>query len=778
MPHASTSLADLLPAVRYADPHRLAALLEDRRLPLGWWHATALMEVERVTGAEALSRLVARSLRALWPHAELGDVIPVLRLLDGPGVTGPGRTVAQVAGGTTGPSGAADGDGDEALARLFARVLDRLHGRGTVAEGTGEGVAESAAESDPWTAAVAVIAAWLPEDAPAEVRAALAVLQGPSAAPRRAAPAIAGADDGSGAPEEERDREREGEREPGPEPAAEPAEPDPRPAVEVSGLPEPVTPALMEAPLAAFDGLTAAWDERTVVIAGQRIFTGRPETLGALGERFSVSRERIRQQERGIAQIVHRWLAGSADGGGAGRAFAGHLAAVAERLGSVATVGEAHALHPDHTALVGTLGVPLGDVVARLLPDRTVDSGWIVRGDPAELRSAMREELLAACGETPLGWEEAVALGARFGVRGEVLGDWAAEIGRFRVMEGRLVHWGRSVNDRAAAVLALHGAPLPMEAIHEKLADGTAFSSVRSQIWIDERFIRLGRNLYGLRRWGGEEYLGIREMIVREIERAGGEAEINTIISTLTTRFDVSAASVRTNVNAPGFARSRRGWLCLAEQTDSGSDAPYVPRNDVAGTRRCFVGTDGRWWYRLEVNAEHLRGSGTPVPAGWAAHLGGSPLCEPLAFTHDAGETTLQWRTQPLLGSIRPLLERIGAEAGDHAFFNVTDGRLSALRLVAPEPETRPEAFAARLTGWTPDVTPAEAVAVIGRRIGMAPGYDAASLLERLAERGDQDIAELLDRAFAGAVPVSLPPSGLVEPAGGGGPRAHEEARS
>ncbi|MEU9498480.1 hypothetical protein [Streptomyces sp. NPDC048196] len=43
-PYASTSLADLLPALRYADPHLLAGRLEDVRLPLGWWHATPLME--------------------------------------------------------------------------------------------------------------------------------------------------------------------------------------------------------------------------------------------------------------------------------------------------------------------------------------------------------------------------------------------------------------------------------------------------------------------------------------------------------------------------------------------------------------------------------------------------------------------------------------------------------------------------------------------------------------------------------------------------------------
>ncbi|RLV09830.1 hypothetical protein CTZ27_00745 [Streptomyces griseocarneus] len=744
VPYASTSLADLLPGLRYADPQLLAARLEDVRLPLGWWHATPLMAVEQVIGSEALSHLVAQTLRAVWPHAELGDVIPVLRLLDEETAATAGQTVA----GAARQAGPTVADGDEALGGLFGEILDRLHQRGIRRE-TGSGVQE----------AVEVIAAWLPEEAPAEVRAALDLLQGLAQA-SGAAPRENRAGAGRGEPVAAPQADAEGEASiagPVAEDGDEGRHPDQYgTAGDVEVLADGAEPpaALMDGPLAAFSRFVGTWDERDTVIAGQRMFAARPEKLSVLGERFSVSRERVRQVERIILGAIRQWLAGHGDEGVAGRAFAGHLAAVADRFGAVCTLGEVHVLHPDHTCVVEALGVPLGDVVARLLPGRTVDGKWIIQGDAAALRSVMQEELLAACGDAPLDRDEAAELGARFGVRAEVLGAWAAEVGRFREIEGKLVHWGRSVNDRAVAVLALHGAPLPMEDIHERLADGTAINSMRNQIWVDERFIRLDRNLYGLRQWGGEEYLGIREMIGREIECAGGEVEINTLVEALTTRFDVSAASVRTNLAAPVFARSRRGWVCLADQNGSDPAAPYVPRNDVAGTRRCFLGADGRWWYRLEVNAEHLRGSGTPVPAGWAAHIGGAPLREPITFRHDAGETTLQWRNQSVLGSVRPLLEHIGSGIGDHVFFNVTDGRMAALRLPAPQPGTGVETRAARLTGWTAAVNPREAVEVIARRIGMDPGVGSAALLERLGERGDRDIAELVEQALTGGAPA------------------------
>ncbi|MFJ3965114.1 hypothetical protein [Streptomyces sp. NPDC090036] len=733
-PYASTSLADLLPAVRYADPHLLAARLEDVRLPLGWWHATPLMEIERVIGAEALPHQVAQALRSLWPHVELGDVIPVLRLLDTPGVE-PGKTVAQVAR----EAGPGVVDGDRALASAFGSILDRLHRRGVPREEN---------EGARVRGAVATIARWLPADAPAEVREALAVLQGLEE----------DAEDGSSlvpVPESVEDEAGEQPRSvelPAPREVFE--DHDPAAVVEEPhvGDDAPVpqsAPGMMAEPLAALTRLVGGWDERALVIAGQRMFTDEPVKLQDLGERFSVSRERVRQLERAVADSLTQWMVADEDG----RAFAGHLAAVAERLGTVGQVAEVHALHPDHARPVEAMGVPLGDIVARLLPGGTLVGSWIVQGDAAALRAVMHEDLLAACGDTPLAWDEAVALGLRYGVRGEVLADWAADLGRFQVRDGRLLYWGRSLNDRAAAVLALHGKPMSMEDIHAQLADGTAINSMRNQIWTDERFLRLDRNLYGLRAWGGEEYLGIREMIAREIANAGGEAEVNAIAEAISSRFDVSAASVRTNLAGPGFARTRRGWVRVADQA-SEQDAPYVPRNDVAGTRRCFVGADGRWWYRAEMTADHLRGSGFPVPAGWAAHVGAAPQREPVQLRHEAGETSLTWRAQPTFGSVKPLLEHLGATAGDQVFFNVTDGHLNALRLPAPPDGLSPETGAARLTGWTAAVTPAEAAEVIARRIGMDPGQEGPALLERLAERGDKDIAELLERALSGAVPA------------------------
>ncbi|MFC7647825.1 hypothetical protein ACFQX6_50545 [Streptosporangium lutulentum] len=210
---------------------------------------------------------------------------------------------------------------------------------------------------------------------------------------------------------------------------------------------------------------------------------------------------------------------------------------------------------------------------------------------------------------------------SQLGIREDVAERWLIAVPQLRVLEDHVVPWPRSVNDKAQAVLAVAGNPLTPEEIQERIGEDYSLVGIRNQLTADDRFLRVDRNKYGLSRWGGEQYLGIREMIVREIERSSGEASVNTIVTNLTARYDVSESSVRAYAGGPGFERTQRGWIRVA----GAEQADYHPRRDVSSTRRCFRSRDGRWWHRVDVNAEHLRGSGSPLPTGFAAHLGMAP---------------------------------------------------------------------------------------------------------------------------------------------------------
>ncbi|GAA3424856.1 sigma factor-like helix-turn-helix DNA-binding protein [Streptosporangium sandarakinum] len=510
---------------------------------------------------------------------------------------------------------------------------------------------------------------------------------------------------------------------------------------------EPVTPESVAArtrparpdrPLPELiDEVFADLDERQRAIARDRLYASQRATLDDLAQRFSVTRERIRQIERDLRDHVEAWLAGE----GAAPLVA-HVSWLRGRLGSAVPADDLAAAVPWHRTDLATLGIPAWRFVRTLLTGYDQVDGWLVAGGADELREKTRQ--LFADGPRPL--EEAVTLVSQLGIREDVAERWLVSVPQLRVFENHVVPWPRSVNDKAEAVLAVSGSALTPEEIQERIGEDYSLVGIRNQLTADDRFLRLDRNKYGLTRWGGDQYLGIREMIVREIERAGGEESVNTIVANLTSRYDVSESSVRAYAGGPGFERTQRGWIRVAgtEQAD------YQPRRDVSATRRCFRSRDGRWWHRVDINAEHLRGSGSPLPTGFAAHLGMAPGGQLTAAT-PSGDVVISWHNQPTMGSIRPILVAANASEGDHIFLTVSDGgELLTRFLPAAQPNLPSLNRALHLIGYTaPVASEAEGLRLIGARIGLPEGVGREEVLARLRERGDREILALLEGTAA-----------------------------
>ncbi|MEU8174055.1 sigma factor-like helix-turn-helix DNA-binding protein [Microbispora hainanensis] len=512
------------------------------------------------------------------------------------------------------------------------------------------------------------------------------------------------------------------------------------PATEPAGAAVP--PALPERPMPEIiDEIFTRLDDRQRAIARDRLYFDASQhpgqaqraTLDELAQRFSVTRERIRQIERDLRDHVLEWLNGPS-----AAPLNAHLAWLRTRLGSAVPADDLAAAVPWHRTELITLAIPAWRFVRTLLTGYEQVDGWMIAGGADELREKTRQ--LFADGPRPL--EEAVALVAQLGIREDVAERWLASVPQLRVMDGHVVLWPRSMGDKAEAVLAVAHAPLTPEDIQSRIGEDYSLVGIRNQLASDERFIRLDRSKYGLRRWGGDEYLGIREMIIREIERAGGEASVSTVVDNLTSRYDVSESSIRAYAGGPGFERTQRGYIRVAvpEQAEA-----YQPRRDVSMTRRCFRSRDGRWWHRVDVNAEHLRGSGSPLPTGFAAHLGMAPGGQLTASTA-SGEVVISWHNQPTIGSIRHVLAEYNASEGDHVFLTVSDGGELLTRFLPAAVAGLPAInHALHLIGYTaPVASEAEGLRLIGARIGLPEGVGREEVLERLRERGDRDILTFL----------------------------------
>ncbi|MCP2364616.1 hypothetical protein HD597_011636 [Nonomuraea thailandensis] len=183
-----------------------------------------------------------------------------------------------------------------------------------------------------------------------------------------------------------------------------------------------------------------------------------------------------------------------------------------------------------------------------------------------------------------------------------------------------------------------------------------------------------------------------------------------------------------------------------AQEANGEPDKPYQPLKDVSQTQRCFRQPDGRWWLRIDVTAEQLAGGECALPTGFASYLGLSPG-ESRMVRSAAGELNMIWHGKPILQSIERLLVDVGAREGGHLFLTLSDeGVLRARHLPVAAQGAEKITKALRLVGYTaPGGTRDQAARVIATRIGMTGPVALPDLLDRLRERGDHDLLELLD---------------------------------
>ncbi|MFI6508536.1 hypothetical protein ACIBCT_13095 [Streptosporangium sp. NPDC050855] len=194
-----------------------------------------------------------------------------------------------------------------------------------------------------------------------------------------------------------------------------------------------------------------------------------------------------------------------------------------------------------------------------------------------------------------------------------------------------------------------------------------------------------------------------------------------------------------------GGAEGRNGGGADGHKAGEPAKAPFRPLKDVSLTRRCFRQPDGRWWLRIDVTADHLRGAECPLPSGFAAYLGMAPGVG-RTVSSAVGELALNWQDRPVLESLGTLLADVGAKEGSHLFLTLSDeGVLRARHLPAAGDEVETTARALRLVGYTAaGGTPEQAVRVIATRVGMGGPAALPDLLTRLRERGDRDLLALL----------------------------------
>jgi hypothetical protein len=509
----------------------------------------------------------------------------------------------------------------------------------------------------------------------------------------------------------------------------------------------PIAEALDLRPIAEPDWLDyLSLDDRQLMIAKERIFADGTDqkTLSDLAERLEITRERVRQIQKALAkrlideapaQIVH--LASRLRG----------------RVGDVTTREE---LRATGSGLVAASGEPTSDqLLFRVEVLSRLAGPWVERG-PLLLSAKAAEAVDRAIAAVGLLGSAQPADLVLANLNEEIrVGDRQLEELRsalsLRELEGSFYRWGGSQPDKAYTVLSAAARPLGFFELHARVGLEASPRSLAQRLREDPRFMRRGKDSFGLREWGGEEYSGILEELEQAIERAGGRVDLGGLVDRFTAEFDVSANSVRSYANDRRFVRHEDGTIAMRGADDE-EEAPLrvAPLEDTPAVYLL----DDVWHLRVDVDHDVLRGSGRPIRRSVAAAADLEPGLG-LGFRYDDGiEVSFSWRaTQPTIGSVRGVAMGRGAVEGDLLFLPLSGAEPRPSRLV--ESRVLHQEFGVRRLAAEIGLDPAgleqasdEPPSPIRLALGLTQGSDWHDVVDRLRRRRENRLLELIPEVW------------------------------
>jgi hypothetical protein len=443
-----------------------------------------------------------------------------------------------------------------------------------------------------------------------------------------------------------------------------------------------------------------------------------------LADRYGLTRERVRQIESAAVEALDREVSN--------RGYLGlrHAIRSIKRLGIAFPMSELPLIEHDPEArrlLLWAAG-PFG-----------LDDGWAVLVEYASLSNLALAafERVAVDGIAPrFDFLESLF---DLGVNREHHGYVASTI-RVQEIGDSLIRPAGTLAERAVQRLTVLGRPMSIDELLEGEDSSQNARSFANAVQASAEIVRTGKDRYELAAWGGSAYIGIVPAMVDRLRIRDPEPiSITDLAQELADRYGVAENSIHMYATMHPKFLAENGEVRLRP-----SDVPYEPEVDLVNTSACYL-IEGHWSLRMLVDKDLGRGSGRGLPEAFAVHLGLQPSDSRGQLHGPAGEISVGWGMAPWVGSLRREAKQLGLVEGDYLFMR----RVSATSVefqgcqIGPDADTvtRLRALIGVVASdgdWRYDL--AEALGV-----GAATEPDARFLLRRLRQRGDDELAGLVE---------------------------------
>lgn len=330
-------------------------------------------------------------------------------------------------------------------------------------------------------------------------------------------------------------------------------------------------------------------NERMKVVVGERfgLDSGVRRTLDSIGQRYGITRERVRQIESAALGIIKKSKSFEEM-----HAIFEEVRQVIDEMGGIAHEDNLFDIvYPNDPVSQNHLYfyLTLGDMFTRVREDNEINSVWTT--DPKVLENVRTVlKSVAQTLEHQELYEESHII-AKIVEHDELqhlpedrrqhqhVRNWIQASRLFG--SNPLGHWGlassynistRGVRDYAYLVLHQHGSPMHFreiaQAISDKFQKPVHVATTHNTLISDGRFVLIGRGLYGLKEWG---YMAgtARDVIMRVMKKANRPLLRHEIVDLVSKERHLKQNTIVVNLhNSQYFKKDDRGYYTLVNPDD------------------------------------------------------------------------------------------------------------------------------------------------------------------------------------------------------------------
>lgn len=483
-------------------------------------------------------------------------------------------------------------------------------------------------------------------------------------------------------------------------------------------------------------------DERFPVILNRRFLDGA--TLAKLGQQFGVSRERVRQLENAL-------LAALADAGPNCEIL---RTGIFHRYAPLARISRLRNEMPGLFTVPDWMSAPLLNLInltgtaGAAVPQAQwgIDGEWFIATGFEDKFATAVEQLTDDFGIAPLS-----ELAATLGIPEEIVREWIAQRTMYKIFEGHLFTKVTSVSDRAVALLAHRGKPMHIDAIAAVITDRNA-RGIDGRLALDPRTKRCAPGTWALAQWELEEWTTIADYISRRIDDAVAQGQDGVLLDDViagATAFGVSENSVRTFAAGGEFV-VEDGYVLKR------SDEEMEPIDATPEESRNLYLRDGQWCLLLTINRDHMRGSGSAIPAGIAGMYGLGYGEEKLLPSRLGDQRIAVGRTNTSMSTISRFVNDMQLAEGERVWVHFGD-TFDITRAPAENPDAEGLAALVNAFGLDEEFAAAHAaegnaaeldidavLAAINRQLGLPADAPRRKTVSRLRHRRDDELADTI----------------------------------